>query len=287
MRILGRLIAIVIPSPLDLAVYVAGFAISNVAFFASVYLLYRLSEVILENTEDALKSALLLSLYPAGVFLSAVYSESLFLLLILSSLFCWYQGKQARSAALGVLAGLTRPVGAVLAIPYLYDTLTTRTSGRRAFKYLCITGVLLSFVAFLAYSEIMTGTPFATFAAEHLYWKTSLDPNYILTLARNEIRDHPIIVPYLMMGVGGVIASVLTARSRVEREIDLFSICLIAAYVLTPIISFPRYSITLIPMYWSLARLMHRRWAAIAIYSVFLMLLALGTALFVNWYSFY
>lgn len=287
MGILGHLIALILPLPFALSVYLAGFAISNIAYFASVYFLYRLSFLVLGNARTASRAAISLALYPAGVFFSAVYSESLFLLLVLSSLYCWYQGGQAKSGLLGLLAGLARPVGTILAVPYLYDLLTNRTARRSPLSYLPIVLVLLAFISFMAYGLIMTGTPFATFAAERLYWKVTLSPTYILTLARNEIIDHPVIIPYLGMGVGGVSASVLTTHSRAEREIGLFSILLILVYLLTPIISFPRYSVTLVPMYWTLAKLSRWRWIEVAMYGVFLLLLAVGTGLFVNWYSFY
>jgi len=287
MGILGRLIAFMFPIPLDLAVYIAGFLISNVAFFGSVYFLYLLSELIFGNTRTAAQSGILLALYPAGVFLSAVYSESVFLLLVLISLIYWYRIKHPLSGMWGFLAGLTRPVGVLLAIPYVYDVLTDRSARKTALNYFSVGAVLMAFVSFFAYSQIMTGTPFATFAAERLYWKITLSPTYILTLARNEIIGHPVIIPYLVMGIGGVFASIFTAQSRAEKEIGLFSICLIAAYLLTPIISFPRYSITLVPIYWSLSKLCYLKWLRILIYAVFLVLLAVGTGQFVNWYSFY
>ena len=287
MGTLGRLIAFMLQLPLDLAVYVAGFVISNVAFFCSVYFLYRLSQLVLGNNERAAESAILLALYPAGVFLSAVYSESVFLLLVLISLFYWYRSNNVKSGLFGFLAGLARPVGTILAIPYLLDVLTDRSSRKFALKYLSIGMVVMGFFGFMAYSQIMTGSPFATFAAERLYWKVTLSPTYILTLARNEIHDHPLILPYLAMGIGGVAACILTAESRAETEIGILSICLIATYLLTPIISFPRYSITLVPMYWSLSKLSRWRWMRILMYGSFLVLLAVGTAQFVNWYSFY
>jgi len=285
--ILGRIIAFVLPIPLKLSVYVAGFVISNAAFLASVYFLYRLSELVLKDPATAAESAILLALYPAGVFLSAVYSESIFLLLVLVSLLYWYRGQRAKGGVCGFLASLTRPIGTILAIPYLYEILTDRSARKSVLNYVSVTAVFAGLVSFFAYSQLMTGTPFATFVTERLYWKVSLSPSYILTLARNEIIDHPIIIPYLVMGIGGVAASILTARSRVEKEIGFFSVCLIAAYLLTPIISFPRYSITLVPMYWSLTKLCRWSWIRISMYVAFLVLLAIGTSQFVNWYSFY
>jgi len=287
MGIFGRLLAATSPLPLDLAVHVAGFALSNLFFLAAVYFLYRLSEGILRQTSLAFESALFLAIYPAGVFLSATYSESLFLVLTLSSLYYWYVKRMGKSGVLGFLAALTRPVGVILAVPYLYELLFNSVNRRSPRMYLPILGVLLGYLSFMAYSQLMTGTPFANFDAARLYWKVAPDPIAILTLARREIFDHPIIVPYLVLGVGGVLASLATARSQAEKAIGLYAICLIASYLPTPIISFPRYSITLVPMYWGLSKL--SRWPLVRglMYAIFLVLLAIGTGLFVNWYSFY
>jgi Gpi18-like mannosyltransferase len=73
--IFGRLLAATGLLQLDLAVHVAGFIISNVAFVVAVYFLYRLSERVLGNTRMACDSAILVAIYHAGVFLSATYSE--------------------------------------------------------------------------------------------------------------------------------------------------------------------------------------------------------------------
>jgi len=287
MGIFGRLLAFTSPIPVDLAVHIAGFAVSNVFFLGSVYFLYRLSERILGKVSLAFESAIFLAIYPAGVFLSATYSESLFLFLTLSSLYYWYGEKMAKSGVLGFLAALTRPVGIILAVPYLYQVLIDSTKRRSVRMYLPILSVLLGYVSFMAYSQLMTGTPFANFAAARLYWKVAPDPIAILVLARNEIFDHPIIVPYLAFGVGGVLMSLATARGRPEKAVDLYAICLLASYSPTPIISFPRYSITLVPMYWGLAKLLRRPLVRGLVYAIFLALLAVGTGLFVNWYSFY
>jgi hypothetical protein len=133
----------------------------------------------------------------------------------------------------------------------------------------------------------MTGTPLANFAAARAFWKVTPDPTAILVLARNEIFDHPIIVPYLALGVGGVLVSLTTATEQSEKAMGLYAICLLASYAPIPIISFPRYSITLVPMYWGLSKL--SRWPLVRglMYAIFLVLLAVGTGLFVNWYSFY
>lgn len=283
----GRLLAFISPIPLDLAVHIAGFAISNLAFLGAVCFLYKLSERILGKTRLASESAIFLAIYPAGIFFSATYSESLFLFLTLSSLYYWYGKRMGKSGVLGFLAALTRPVGIFLAVPYLCEVLVDPTKRRSVRTYLPAASVLLGYLSFMAYSQLMTGTPFANFVAARMFWKVTPDTIAILVLARNEIFDHPIIVPYLALGIGGVIVSLVTARTRPEKAMSLYAICLLASYAPIPIISFPRYSITLVPMYWGLAKL--SRWPLVKglMYAISLTLLAVGTGLFVNWYSFY
>ena len=285
--IFGRLLSSGSLLGLHLAVYVAGFAISNLAFLASVHLFYILSARTTENMKTALQSAVLLSIYPAGVFLSAVYSESLFLLLMVGSLLYWLEGERIRSGVLGFLAGLTRPVGVLLTVPYVYDALTNSSIRRSARAYLSIAIITAGYLGFMAYSQIMTGTPFANFAAERLYWGVTLNGSHIWMMAHKMIIGHPLIIPYLLLGIGGVCASLVTARTKAERAVGLFSVCLLVSYLVTPIISFPRYTITLLPMYWGISRLCLRPSVRGLIYVIFLVLLMIGAALFVNWYSFY
>ncbi len=261
---------------------------SNLAFLGSVYYLYRLSERVFGSVRIASDSALFLAIYPAGVFLSAVYSESLFLLLTLSSLYYWYLGRTYTSGILGFLAALTRPVGIFLVIPYLYETLVNSSRRKSLPMYLPIVCILLGYLSFMVYSQIMTGTPYANFIAERAFFGVSYNPHDLLVLAIREIRDHPMTIPFLVLGIGGVVGAVSTARNEAEKAIGVYAICLLILYLFTPpIISFARYSITLVPIYWSLSKLSQLSGVRVLICAVFLVLLTIGTALFVNWYAFY
>lgn len=98
----------------------AAYAISNVCFVAAAYLFWRQVTVDL-NERVALFSLLALDLFPTSFFFSAIYPESLFLLL--SVLVYRFSARgQYLSAALCVsLASLTRPTGFFLAIiPLIY-----------------------------------------------------------------------------------------------------------------------------------------------------------------------
>ena len=285
--VLGRLLAMVTPMPQDLAVYSMGFVVSNLAFFGSVYYMYKLSVLVLQNAKLAAYSALFLVFYLAGVFLSAVYSDSLFLLLTLSSLYYWRMRGFKKSALLGFFGALTRPVGIFLVVPYLYESLTDASSRKEAILYLPVASVLLGFLSFLAFSQLMTGTPFATFEAEHLYWGVTLNLHSVLMSAYNDVLGNPIIFPYLALAIGGIVTSILSVKSKEESAIDAYGLVLLATYMFAPLISFPRYTITLVPAYWGYARWSQRAVAGRIVFAVFLILLVIGVGLFVNWYSFY
>ncbi len=283
----GRLMAMVTTMPLDLAVYSMGFVVSNLAFFGSVYYMYKLSLLVLHNAKLAAYSALFLAFYPAGVFLSAVYSDSIFLLLTLSALYYWRIGGCKWSALLGFFGALSRPVGIFLVVPYLYELLTNASSRKTPIRYLPVASVLLGFLSFLAFSQLMTGTPFATFEAERLYWGVTVALHSVLMSAYNDVLGNPIILPYLALAIAGIATSILSVKSKEENAIDAYALVLLATYMFATLISFPRYSITLVPAYWGYARWSQRAGAGQLVFAVFLVLLAIGVGLFVNWYSFY
>ena len=282
---IGRLLTFAAPIPPELAAHLIGFVVSNLAFFGSVYYLYKLSMLVLHNADVAKYAALSLAFYPAGVFLSATYSDSLFLLLTLSALYYWRVRRPRISAALGFLAALTRLVGVFLVIPYLIELLYDRSRRKIPSSYLPLCTPLLGFLAFLAFSQLMTGTLLATFEAERLYWGVTLSLPTTYVLAYNDIIGNPIILPYFVLAIGGLLTSILSSKSKEETALNAYALVLLATYLAAPLISFPRYTITLVPAYWGYARWSQR--AGSIVFAIFLVLLAIGVGLFVNWYSFY
>jgi len=284
---LGRFLTITVHLKLVPAVYLAGFLASNVAFFGAVYYMSRFSALILNNRRLAFISAALLAFYPAGVFLSAVYSDSLFLLLTISSLYYWWRDDLGRSAALGFLASLTRPVGVLLVVPIVYKLLQDSSRRNAVRYYLPVVGIMLGFLSFVAYSQLMTGTMFASSIAERSYWLVYFNPYDRFWGNLREMLVNPIILPYLILSLSAVVAYIQRVRHRDEAAIGLYAICLLAAYLISPLDSFPRYSITLLPTYWSFSRWSEQSAARVLICALFLILLTIGTALFVDWYGFY
>src|SRR4029077_2699644 len=89
------------------------------------------------RAHDAERLAVLLTAFaPMAFFLSAVYSESLFLALSVGLFWSARKGRWAIAGALGALAGATRSVGVVLILPavvlYLYGPREDRAPERQA-----------------------------------------------------------------------------------------------------------------------------------------------------------
>jgi hypothetical protein len=107
----------------------AGVLISLAATLGSFALLYRLAEGRL-GAEGARRAVLYLAVFPFAVFLSAVYSESLFLFLALAAFVLAERGSFLGAGVTAGLAWLTRPLGIAL-LPAL-ALIAWRTPQRRA-----------------------------------------------------------------------------------------------------------------------------------------------------------
>ena len=109
----------------------AGTIISLAAFAGAIALLYRLAVLEL-GQEKAWPVILLLSTYPYALFYSAVYTESLFLLLTVGAFYAMRRRHLVLAALLGFAAGLTRPNGFWLALPLLWIAATAPSDGSDA-----------------------------------------------------------------------------------------------------------------------------------------------------------
>lgn len=107
---LSRAVGLPFGSPL-----VGGIVVSFAAGIAALALLHRLA--LLELGEPAARACvILLACFPAAFFLSAVYSEALFLALSVGAVYAARTGAWWWAGALGALASATRSAGVVLVV---------------------------------------------------------------------------------------------------------------------------------------------------------------------------
>jgi hypothetical protein len=143
----------------------AGIVVSLAASLAAFVLLHDLAETKL-GAEGARRTVLYLAVFPMTLFLQAVYSEALFLLLTVAA---FLLAERRRFAPAGVIAGLallTRPVGLAL-LPALALIAWRSPDRRRALTNLAVAPLL--FCAYPLYLWIDRGDPFAFAHAQDIW----------------------------------------------------------------------------------------------------------------------
>jgi mannosyltransferase PIG-V len=143
----------------------AGILVSLAATLASFLLLHRLAEERL-GADGARRAVLYLAVFPMSLFLQAVYSESLFLALVLGAFLLAERGRWLGAGTVAGLAVLTRISGVAL-LPALAVLAWRRPERRRALASLCVAPLV--FAAYPLYLGLAQGDAFA-FARSQGFW---------------------------------------------------------------------------------------------------------------------
>lgn len=165
---------------------VAGIALSLICSLTALYLLHRM--VALDHGADVSRATVwIVCCFPVALCLSAVYTEGLFLLLSVGSLYAARLGRWPAATCCAALAASTRSAGILLVVPLLvtmlygpradrplsraaHTTAELRRDWRPRFRpgreaaWLAL--VPAGLLAYLFYLEIATGDALAAFAAQ-------------------------------------------------------------------------------------------------------------------------
>ena len=109
----------------DVAYFFSGFLISNLAFFLALLVFYKLLSF--DYSDRQIKTSMLaLLFFPTSFFFGSVYSESLFLLLLFSSLYFARKKNWLLASFFGSLLTLTRFVGICIFPVLIYEFYKSR-----------------------------------------------------------------------------------------------------------------------------------------------------------------
>jgi Mannosyltransferase (PIG-V) len=150
---------------------VAGLVVSLLCCLGAFLLLYRLAEDRL-GADGAARSVLYLAIFPMAIFLQAVYSESLFLLLSLAAFALAERGRFAGAGIVTGLAILTRAAGLAL-LPALAVLAWRHRERIRALGKLALALPVATIYPLVLWQQV--GDPFAFLDAQdrwhrHLTW---------------------------------------------------------------------------------------------------------------------
>lgn len=278
---------------------VAGILISNAALLLASMLFYRL---VAENWDEAVADRAIWYwlIFPAAFFGTAVYSESLFLLCTIGSLYFARRGYWEVAALLGMGAALTRLVGIIL-VPVLllewWMQWRAKEEGERPspFALLAPLVIPLGTLAYMAYLWRAFGDPLAFVHGAAAWARQPQSP--LVTIAG--LFETP---------AGGWGAALLAGHIHLDNWVDFLAVLLFAGlglvflywrrwpeatFVLLGVgiafssgllMSQRRYMWALFPAFIVLAKWGGRPWVDRLVTAVSLMLLGLFTALFANGY---
>jgi hypothetical protein len=277
----------------------AGLLVTNLALLGASILLYRLTE---EQWGEAVagRAVWYLLIFPVSFFGSAIYSESLFLLGAIGSLYLARRGAWESAAMAGVLTALTRLTGILIAPMLLAEWWVQRQ--RRSpearpsmWAVLAPSVVPLGTLAYMAYLWRTFGDPLAFAHASVAWGRTARSPLDLMggliqqpaegwgaaLLAGHVPLDNWMdLLTVLMFLALGIVLLI----QRQWPEATLVVLGSLVALSSGLLMSQRRYMWVLFPAYILLARWGERPWIDKAITVLFLLGLGLFTALFANWY---
>ena len=246
----------------------AGLLVSLVAGTVAAIALFHLAGPTPADQQVGRRAAAYLAVAPFGVFLTAVYSEALFLALALAA---WLAGTRQRWWWAGLLAAVATGVRinglflvAGLAVMYLVQL---RGSGRWLPRWDVLAlalpaAVLAGFVATL---HAATGSWTAWQDAETIGWeRRNAWPWQGLLIGWQQIwRDGSLDLQLsraadLVVVLGGLALLVVLVRSRLWPEAVYLALNLSVLVCSTTLVSAPRYALTWFPGYLLVARLSRR-----------------------------
>jgi len=153
----------------------AGVLISNLCLAAALVLLFRLTSREAGGGDKGrtagLAACAALLVYPMSLFLSAVYAESLFLVLSLAVFCLAREGRFAWAGLAGACAAITRPFGVLLVLPVALEWWELRRQGRAsASAWVWTLPIPAALGGFMVYCANRFGEPDA-FLARQTRWR--------------------------------------------------------------------------------------------------------------------
>jgi hypothetical protein len=220
-----------------------------------------------EGHAVALRAAWFLLIFPTAFFLHIGYTEALFLALALGSFLAARTDRWWLAGLLGGLAALTRVSGLVL-IPALVAEAATQwfdqPAGERRFRWrwLAIGLVVAGFAVYLGLNQAVYGDPLRFLAVQRDHWDKALAPPWEgirVALSFFERGDIEIALLYgatelLFVAIG--VAATVYAALRFRPSWFVWAAGNLVLFVSTAfIVSTPRYSLALFPLFVAMARL--------------------------------
>jgi hypothetical protein len=277
---------------------VAGVVLSLACLFIALVLLHRLAEIEL-GPEAARTATWALALFPASVYLSAVYAESLFLALSLGAVLAARTDRWWLAGVLGALAAATRSVGVLLLVALVLLWAARPPRRPRSLAWLALVPVgPAAYAAFLA----GRGSGALAFLDAQEWWERSAAGPWtgaargvaegwaglgaLVPGSGDPLGAHQaMLLAFLLLGLAGVVGCLrrLTPAYGAYLAAGIVA-ALSSPAAWQPLLSLPRFLVVLFPLFlWLGAAFGPRPAARRALLGASALALAAWSALFGAW----
>jgi len=133
---------------------VSGLVISNLCFIAGIFVFIKYLQKFLSSKLETVGfwTVLFLLTFPTSFFFNSLYTEGLFFLLFISSLYLFEKKRYLPAAVLSFLTALTRLTGIFLIIPFAIRLFQTRKQKKSPNTKYLILNILAPIAGLLSYS---------------------------------------------------------------------------------------------------------------------------------------
>lgn len=275
----------------------AGAVLSSLAMAGAVVFLYYLAKLDTKKKPLALLAVLFTLLYPYAFFHIAVYTESLFLLLIVGSFYFARKQKWLAASLMAALASATRPTGIImlpiLALEYLDQVEFKLKKIKEDALWLLLAPLGLSM--YMGYLWTTFGDPLLFMKAQNAWGRKGFSLSGVFEMLGSYLNDFLTVFtnphPFYLSNAADFLVFVLVfilgvyIFFKLRKSYGAFVIISLLIPIMTQsMVSIGRYSTVLFPVFILLALKVKKQPWNYALITLFSMLSALSILMFVHSY---
>jgi hypothetical protein len=232
--------------------YVAGLILSNIFLLIACTFLYKLVRLDAEN-ETALRSVKYLFLFPNAFIFSGVFTEPLFLALVL---ICFYYAKKGNWPAVGLngfLVSLTRPNGFWMILPLSYEYLKSKNFRVKNIRIdlLFLALLPLGFLAYGFYIYYLTGKPLALLEIQSAWGVKFTNPLRVLWQGLLSQKYDDVFATYFTIFF---LWFLILSFKKLNFSHWLYGMYMILVPLTAGLEAIPRYILPVFPLYIAFAK---------------------------------
>ena len=267
---------------------IAAYLIPQIFSFLAVVMVYMLLKEDITKSQ-ARKSVFYMLLFPAPYFLTALYTESIFLFLSAATFYMARKERWACAGIAGYFAVLTRFIGLAMFIPLLYMYIKRRgVNAKIAFIFL----LPAAFVTIMAYHYFTFGDPLIQFYTQSQFSRGIGLPHtaFVNTIAEIYSTSSPFVMFYNWFNILttlGFLALLVAYWRKTPLEYNLYVLLSFFMIFSSGILaSVTRFELVLFPVFMAVSRFSERSRAATAavaiMFSLFFLMQILAVVNHVN-----